>query len=346
MRILAGDIGGTHARLVYLQGNQGQAEPVPPVRHEKIYRCQDYASLTAVIEDFITLHNIQWPLDSVCLAVAGPVVDGRASLTNLPWQISEAALATRLKTERVSLINDLAAAAYAIPGLHDDAMVVLQQGEEKVDLTLPLNAAVIGVGTGLGAAHLIWQDNRYQALSSEAGHASFAAVNATQEHLLSWLHQKHDHVSAEMLLSGRGIHTLYQFFRDEVGLPESSAVNTAMQDADPAQVISEHAVAADDALCTQTLTCFIEIFAAVVGDITLHYYPVNAVYLVGGIAPKIQRLLVSSAFSEAFCNKGPRRDELQKLPVKLVTSAAPGLEGAIAYARSVYACSVNIRSTL
>ncbi len=329
MRILAGDIGGTHARLAYVDDDQ-----VPAVRHEKTYACKDYASLIAVIEDFIALYTIQPPLDSVCFAVAGPVVDGRASLTNLPWQISEVEIASRLQTARVCLINDLVAAAYAIPDLSDAAVVVLQQGENRSDATRPLNAAVIGIGTGLGAAHLIWQDNRYQVLSSEAGHASFAPVNATQLRLLSWLHQRDAHVSVEVLLSGRGIYTLYQFFRDEVGLPESSVISAAIQTIDPAQVIGEHAVASDDILCRETLTCFIEILAAVVGNITLHYYPVNAVYLVGGIAAKIEGLLVSSDFSEAFCNKGPRREGLQRLSVKLVTNAAPGLEGAVAYARS------------
>jgi len=328
MRILAGDIGGTNTRLAYVQD-----DCVPPIRYEKTYASADYATLIEVIEAFVSRYDIYKPLDSVCLAVAGPVISGCASLTNLPWKVSEVELAALLRTGQVCLINDLVAAAYAIPDLHDDAVLVVQQGENSTEPTSGVDAVVVGVGTGLGAAHLTWQGSHYLAFSSEAGHAGFSPANATQIRLLNWLQQKHIHVSVEMVLSGRGIYTLYQFFRDELGLPESSAVNAEMQRNDPAQVISEHAVAGDDLLSERTLACFVEIYAAVVGDITLHYYPVNAVYLAGGIAPKIQSFLLSGAFTEPFSNKGPMRENLQKLPVKLIISDTPGLDGAIAHAR-------------
>lgn len=329
MRIVAGDIGGTNARLVYVQDGD-----VSAVRYEKTYPCTEHSTLTAVIEDFVSFYEIKLPLDRVCLAVAGPVVSGRASLTNVPWEISEAALSKVLKTANVCLINDLVAAAYAVPDLRDDEVVVLQQGMTPHENETHINAAVLGIGTGLGAAHLIWEEGRYRVLSSEAGHASFAPVNEIQQRLLSWLHLEHTHVSAEMLLSGRGITALYQFFRDELGVPESSTIREAMLQTDSAQVIGEHAVAADDELCLQTLTCFVDILAAVAGDITLHYYPVNALYLVGGIPPKIASLLIASDFSESFSNKGPRHDDLKCVSVKLVTSDSLGLDGAIAYARS------------
>ena len=330
MRLLAGDIGGTNTRLVYVQDDCS-----PPVRHEKTYASADYASLLAVIEDFLALYDIQRPLDSVCLAVAGPVISGCASLTNLPWRIAEQELVVLLQTEHACLINDLVAVGHAIPDLQDDSVVVVQQGEGGTKEVAVNEAVVIGVGTGLGAAHLVSVDGQNHVFSSEAGHAAFSPTNEMQEKLLGWLHQQHPHVSVEMVLSGRGIYTLYQFFRDEIGMPESSAIKAALQHGDPAQTIGEHAVAGDDPLCEQAMSCFIDIYASVIGDITLHYYPVDAVYLAGGIAPKIQSLLLSrgSGFSRCFTNKGPMYENLQALPVRLIVDASPGLDGAINYAR-------------
>jgi glucokinase len=331
MRLLAGDIGGTNTRLAFVQDDCH-----PPTRHEKTYASSDYVSLIEIIEDFLLEYHIQKPLDVACLAVAGPVISGCASITNLPWHICEKELGELLQSGHASLINDLVAVGYAIPDLQSDDVLVVQDGENMRDAGIKLNAAVIAAGTGLGASHLVWQGDHYHVFSSEAGHTGFAPETAIQEQLLAWLHQQHAHVSVEMILSGPGIYTIYQFFRDIIGSPESGMVREAMRDTDPAQVISEHALAGDDALCVRTLDCFIEIYGAVAGDIALHYYPVNAVYLAGGIAPKIRGMLASQAFIEAFTNKGPMRNNLQKLPVKLVLNDSPGLDGAIAYARERY----------
>ncbi len=333
MQILAGDIGGTHTRLVYVRDS---CDPI--VRYEKHYASAAYSGLSEVIDAFLLDYTIERSFDAVCFAVAGPVIAGKAALTNLPWHVCEDDLATQLQTERVSLINDLAAVAYAIPDLQNDDLLMIQKGENGSALPVSerakFSAVVIGVGTGLGAAHLVSRDNDYQVFSSEAGHTSFAPVTAVQQQLLTWLHRIHAHVSVEMLLSGRGIYTLYQCFRDELGMAESSEVRSAMQGMDPAQVISQYADMGD-ALCIYTLDCFIEIFAAVAGDIVLHHYPVKGVYLSGGIALKLQRRLSSAAstFSERFACKGAMQENLKGLPVSLMMTETPGLDGAISYAR-------------
>jgi glucokinase len=325
MRILAGDIGGTHARLIYVDD-----DPQRPIRRIERYACARYSGLIPVIEEFLAQQGLAKVFDAVCLAVAGPVFDGRASITNLPWEISTDALAALLNARSVFLINDLAAVAHAVPGLPAEALVVLQQGPAGS----PLNAAVVGVGTGLGAAHLVWCDDRYLAFSSEAGHAGFAPATAEQERLLAWLHQQHDHVSVEMLLSGRGIFTLYRFYRDVLGEHESDRLREQMAGLeDPAPLISHHALAADDPLCCRALACFVEILGAVVGDVALHYFPLNAIYLAGGVVTVLQPLLGDPRFLQALCNKGPMQHYLEQLTVALINSGTAGLDGAVAYAR-------------
>lgn len=327
MRILAGDIGGTHARLIYLDDGPGC-----PVRYGGSYACADYPEVMPVIEAFLSHHAIDKSFDAVCLAVAGPVFAGEAAITNLPWEISVDRLAAQLGTRNLFLINDLVAVAWAVQGLQPDRIVLLQAGLDQP--ATPRRAAVVGVGTGLGAAELVWSEGHYAALSSEAGHAGFAPATAEQEQLLAWLHQRHDRVSVEMLLSGNGIHKLYRFFRDVLGVTESSRVAARIAQADdPAALISRRALAADDELCTRTLACFVEILGAAVGDIALHYFPLNAIYLAGGVVAGIAPLLQDHRFLHALTRKGPMRTHLQKLSVTLIMSGTAGLDGAVAYAR-------------
>ena len=330
MRILAGDIGGTNTRLVFLDD-----DVAAPIRYEKTFASADYDGVVEVIEAFLSYYDIKRPLDTACLAVAGPVISGVASLTNLPWKITEKALGDLLQTTHAYLINDLVAAGFAIPSLDESALVSIKEAGGDPHSQITTGAVVIGVGTGLGAAHLVRLDDHYRVFSSEAGHAAFAPSNEMQCRLLNWMQRQHAHISVELLLSGRGIYTLYQFFRGDVGLPESPSIAEALQAGDPAQLISAHALAADDPLCEQTLSCFIDIYAAVIGDIALHYYPLDAVYLVGGIPAKILPLLIlkKPLIAELFCNKGLMHENLKQLPIKLIVDDSVGLNGAIAYAR-------------
>ena len=330
MRILAGDIGGTNIRLLYLDD-----DIAAPIRYEKTFVSADYDGVIEVIEAFFTGYEMKCPLDAACLAVAGPVISGTATLTNLPWEITEKALAKALQTKHVCLINDLVAASFAIPSLAKSALVSIKEGGGGPHSGITTGAVVIGVGTGLGAAHIVYLDDHYRVFSSEAGHAAFAPSNEIQCRLLNWMQQQHAHVSVELLLSGRGIYTLYQFFRDEAGIPESPSIAESLRSGDPAQLISAHALAADDPLCEQALSCFIDIYATVIGDIALHYYPLDAVYLVGGIPAKILPLLTEkkALIAALFCNKGLMHENLRQLPIKLIIDGSVGLNGALAYAR-------------
>jgi glucokinase len=185
----------------------------------------------------------------------------------------------------------------------------------------------------LGVAHRVWKEDHYLAFSSEAGHAGFAPANQQQTKLLAWLQQQHKHISLEMLLSGRGLPLIYQFFHEVEGIPVSSSVESEMQNNDPAQVITEKALSAKDELSDKTLSCFVEIYGAAAGNVALHYYPVSEVFIAGGIAPKIKDQLLSRGFLEAFTNKGLMATNMEKITIKLIVEEKVGLYGALALAR-------------
>ncbi len=328
MKILAGDIGGTSTRLVYADVSDNNYR----ILAEKVYSSQDYESFISLLESFLKEHAVLVPVDSACFAIAGPVMDDVVKVTNLPWLIKRKHLRKLLATDNVELINDFIAVAHGVPMLHQSDLIVLQEGVQKESTIENRDAVVVGAGTGFGAAHIVWQEDRYQAFSSEAGHAGFAPGNRLQLELLGWMQKQHSHVSLELLLSGSGIKRIYDFFKEVKYTPETITVEQQMLHRDPAQVITEHALANDDEICIKTIDCFIDIYAVATSNIALHYYPVSTVYIAGGIAPKLRARLKSQAFIDAFTDKGLMTSNIRGLKVNLVTQEKSGLYGALSYA--------------
>jgi len=328
MKVLAADIGGTSTRLIYAEVDNNKKD----ILAENIYYSYQYENFNCLFDVFVAENNINEKINKACFAVAGPVKSGEASVTNLPWSMTEAQLSRSLNIPRVKLINDFIAVAHGVAEIEDKDLVILQQGTE-----CPVNkdAAVVGAGTGLGASHLIWNNGCFLPKASEAGHAGFAPCNQLQCELLNWLQQQHTHVSVEMLLSGRGLKTIYQFLHEIKHIPESLIVKKTMRETDPAQVISEYALAEKDLLCQRTLDCFIEIYGAAAGDIVLHYYPVSELYIAGGIAAKIQNKMTNKCFINAFTDKGPMSSNMKELTVKLVSQEKTGLYGALSVAAGI-----------
>jgi glucokinase len=152
MKVLAGDIGGTNARLAIfdLESKRRQAEIA------ETFPSREYSSLEEIVERFMASHDIT--LRSACFGVPGPVKDGRAEITNLPWVVEAAHLAAEAAVERVAVINDLEAQAWGIGLLDPDDFVVLNPGNP--DSTG--NSALIAAGTGLGQAGLYWDGSDYR----------------------------------------------------------------------------------------------------------------------------------------------------------------------------------------
>ena len=331
MHILAGDIGGTNTRLIFAEVSEGEQRVVA----EKSYLSSQYSGLINVITIFISEHAITENIDAACFAVAGPVEYGIASITNLPWVIREQQLVEMLNTPRVKLMNDFAAAAQGISTLHDNDILTLQQGVGVNKEIQNQDAVVIGAGTGFGVAHITNRNNHSHIYSSEAGHVGFAPENLLQSQLLTWLQINHSHVSLEMLLSGKGLLTIYHFLHEVVGMQESFKAHKAMKEDDSPQVISDCALLESDGLCQKTLDMFIDIYGAAASNVALHYYPVSVLYIAGGIAPKIKTRMMEPRFIDAFLNKGVMTSNMKKITIKLIVQDKVGLYGALLNARNL-----------
>jgi glucokinase len=318
--ILAGDIGGTKTNLGIFSRKQGSHDPL----HEATFPSREYRSLEAIIRVFLEQHPV--PIDAACFGVAGPVVGGRAQITNLPWVIDTGSLRRLLQTDSVTLINDLEAIAWAVPVMQPADLAVLNTGTPIAGGAI----AVIAPGTGLGQAYLTWDGTHYQAYPSEGGHASFAPNTLHEIELLRFLLKNFDHVSVERVCSGMGIPNIYGYFRDQIFQRETEWVARQLQDArDPTPVIV--AAAQTDPpcpVCEAAMATFIEILGAEAGNLALKVLATGGVFLGGGIPPRILNLLRHERFLRAMRDKGRFGAVIDRAPVHVILNPKVALLGA------------------
>jgi len=323
--ILAGDIGGT--KTVIALYTRTQANKLKQLRLQH-YPSQDSPSLDSILQDF--LHST--PMASVqaaCFGVAGAVVMGQCRTTNLPWSLSEQALAESLHVPTVKLLNDLEAAAYGMLFIDAHERVVLNPG--KTDATG--NIAVVAAGTGLGEAMLYWDGTRHHPVASEGGHCDFSPRTDREIELLKYLRQRlNGHVSYERILSGPGLYNVYQFLRDSGHGSEPDWLGEELRGGDPSATISRHALSCQDPLCVEALDTFVAIYGAEAGNLALKCLAVGGVYIGGGIAPQILPALTRDTFMDAFLDKGRFAPLLQDMPVYIATNPQAPLLGAAHYA--------------
>jgi len=323
LMLLVGDIGGTKTLLALFAPG---GDPRVPIAQRE-YHSASYPGLNAIARDFLAETGQR--AEFACFDVAGPVIEGHAHITNLPWTMDEQELARDIGLQRVILLNDLKAVAYAIPGLTPEDRHTLNAGEAEPHGQI----AVIAPGTGLGEAFLIWGGASYIACQSEGGHASFAPTNERQVALLDYLSQRFGEVSYERVCSGIGIGNLYDFLLDSEAYLETPGFSAQLAQAgDRTPLISQAGVhdRSGNPLAAAALDLFTEILGSEAGNLALKVLATGGVYLAGGIPPRILPLLGEGGFMAAFTNKGRLAADLKRMPVHVVTVQA-ALLGAARY---------------
>ena len=316
--ILAGDIGGTSARLGLFDANGAG----PRLAVEQTYASREHPGLDEIVTAFVAAHKA--PIQHACFGIAGPVLHGRVEAPNLAWVVDARTLARELALPAVTLLNDLEANAYGIAALGPEDFVVLNAGTPQAKG----NAAVISAGTGLGEAGLYWDGQRHHPFACEGGHADFAPRNALEAELLVFLGSTGERVSYERVLSGPGLHRIYEFLRDSGRGQEPAALAEALRQSDPAAVISRNGLEGRYELCVQALELFASFYGAEAGNLALKMMATGGVYLGGGIAPKILAKLKGPAFLQAFTAKGRMRPLLEAMPVRVIMNEMTALLGA------------------
>jgi glucokinase len=281
--------------------------------------------LQAVVKAF--LEEVDVSVDRAVFGVAGPVVEGEASATNLPWVIREALLQEAFGLGTATLLNDLEATAYGIPHLTTDDVFPLNDATPRGG-----TKAVIAPGTGLGEAVLLFQAGHYHVLPSEGGHVDFGPTNLFELELLRSLMGKFGHVSYERVCSGKGIPNIYRYLKENHIAEELPEVAEALRRADdPTPIIVQKAMAGACELSMAALNTFVSILGSEAGNLALKVVATGGVYLGGGIPPKILSKLRDGTFMAAFVNKGRFAEMLSQVPVCVILNEETALLGAAAY---------------
>ena len=321
--LLAGDVGGTKTSLALFSAEAGPRTPLK----EATYASARYPNLEAIVREF--LREAEMVVESASFGVAGPVVSGWASITNLGWELDEGQLRSALQLSSVRLLNDLQAIGYGVPLLLPEDLQTLNAGQPVAGGAL----AVIAPGTGLGEAFLTWDGGRYHAHPTEGGHTDFAATNELQIGLLKYLWQRYGHVSYERVCSGLGIPNIYAYLKETLRVAEPawlSAELTASSDPTPVIVNAALRPERSSELCKATLDVFVSVLGAEAGNLALKTLATGGVYLGGGIPPRTLPALQSGLFMKAFKNKGRFAEFMPRLPVHVILNPKVALFGAAA----------------
>ncbi|MBK5923420.1 hypothetical protein CCR90_06420 [Rhodovulum sulfidophilum] len=281
MTSLVADIGGTNTRVALAEGPGLMPDTV------RRYRNADHADLTDVLTDY--LREAGSPeIAGACAALAGPVRHGRGRLTNLDWTIEEAAIARVSGTQRVKLLNDLAAQGHALDQLAPEALVPVLDGPAQPGAT----RLVIGIGTGFNAAAVHALPGGLMVGEAEAGQVSLPVADAEALSLARFLAGADGFAAVEEALSGRGLGRLYDWASAGAGQPGATDARAVMAalDSDPA--------------AGRALATFVGLLGTVAGDLALQHLPYGGIYLIGGMARAVTPHAGAMGFAGTFRRKG------------------------------------------
>ena len=316
--ILAGDIGGTNARLAYFQPQNGHLRLVS----EQTYPSREHSEFGEIVSQFVDASGTH--PEAACFGIAGPVRNGRVETSNLPWVIEQSRLAKQIHLPATLLINDLEASAWGIGALENSDLVPLN----RVSGPAVGNQGVIAPGTGLGEAGLFWDGKRHHVFACEGGHTDFGPQGDLQIELVRFLQARFGHVSYERVLSGPGLVNVYGFLRETGCGKESAEFAAALKKGDPAAVISRGALDGTQPLAEKALDLWIEVYGAEAANLALKVMATGGLFLAGGISPKILAKLKGPAFMKSFVEKGRLRPLLEAMPVHVIINEKAGLLGA------------------
>lgn len=312
--ILIGDIGGTNARFsIVMDAGSELGEP-------QIVQTASYATIDDAIEAAVLDRSPVRP-NSAVIAVAGPVDSDEIPLTNCPWVVKPRKMIAGLGLSDVVVLNDFEAQALAVVALGAEHMEKIGGGEPEP------NAArvVLGPGTGLGVAGLVYSRRHWIPVPGEGGHMDIGPRTPRDFQVFPHIETIEGRISGEQILCGRGLVNTYRAVAKADGKPYPFTL--------PAEITSA-ALAGVDPVSEEALALFVTCLGRTAGDLALVFKSRGGVFLTGGIAQKIVPALKRGGFRDAFEDKAPHSALMRSMPVYVITHPLAALMGLAAYSRT------------
>ena len=304
---LVADIGGTNARFALFYDERCQ------LVNERTLACDNFSGPVEAIEAYLRDCSTPRP-NEIAMAVATQVNHDDIKLTNNDWQFSVAATRKAVGVDRMLMLNDFTALALSLPHLKSTELRQVGGGAPATNAAIGL----IGAGTGLGVSGLIPTGKDSAPIEGEGGHVSISPTNEREVDILKIVWREFSHVSAERLISGLGLDTLYRAMAQLENL--SGAVPT------PAEM-SQRALSGDY-FCTDVLNTFCAMLGTAASNLAVTLGARGGIYIGGGIVPKLGEFFDRSPFRSRFESKGRFSEYLAAIPSYVILAEYPALQGA------------------
>lgn len=302
MTILVADVGGTNCRLAL----GGEAlDPRSLTRYANL----DFADFASAARHYLAAQG-QPRLSAICIAVAGPVSDGRACLTNHDWHFNDAALSQEFGVP-VRILNDLSALGHALPHLRAEGLHSLREAPRPIPNG---QALVLGLGTGVNTCGVLIEGDRVLPIAAEAGHQALPLplARALEAEGLDPAAT----ATCEALFSGRGLASLHR--RRTGVMREPSSLPGAARAGDPEAVA--------------TLDLFARLLGLWAQEIALQSLPRNGLHLAGSVARGLIDAGFAATYVDAFDDPQRLGGVLDTIPLRLITDDMAALWGCLAAA--------------
>ncbi len=308
---LVADIGGTNTRVALADGRTVKSDTI------KRYRNSDHGSLESVLQTYMTEKGVD-PV-AAGIAVAGPVRDGKATMTNLDWAMDEETLARAANADTVAILNDLQAQGQAL-GYLDPALVKpLVEGREPDN---PKAAKlVIGVGTGFNVAPVYSFDEGRLVPPAEAGHANLPIRTEAELRLCQYVSSAHGFPAIEDVISGRGLERVYRWLGHEAGDERDAS----------AKDIMEECARDRDGRAAEAAHVFTRMLGRVAGNLALIHLPFGGIFLVGGVARAFSPYLLDYGFADSFQDKGRFAGFMKNFSISVIEDDYAALIGSASH---------------
>lgn len=315
---LLADIGGTNTRVALADGAHVLTDTI------RRFPNADYRAagkdIAHILRDY--LGQTGAVVTGVCVAAAGPVQNGVATMTNLDWTMDSAKLKGATGASRCAILNDLQAQGHALGHVPADHLNCIVPGPRPADEPM----LVVGLGTGVNAAPVHGFGPARIVAPSECGHVNMPVRSEEDLRLMRFIEGllqsrgETPHCGVEEVLSGRGLANLFAFAAFEAGSDRLAS---------SAEVLA--ALAQGDALATHAARLYTRILAQTLADLALIHLPYGGIYLIGGMSRAMTPHFAEYGLGAAF--REPRRVDLleQKFSVTVVEDDYAALTGCAAY---------------
>ncbi|MFW5991480.1 MAG: glucokinase, partial [Candidatus Nanoarchaeia archaeon] len=289
--VVCADIGGTNCSVSLMDTKKNkrlvlESRPTMEIK-----------DFTRFLSDFLTKTGRR--VEGAGIAIAGPVTGKEAKLTNGSLKVKIKELQRKAGIAKVILLNDLEATANSLNLLDRKSLYTLRRGKQKK----AHNKAVVGVGTGLGAA-IAHYNHSYNPIPTEYGHSEPSIDRHLFRHIEKELGRTPDY---EELVSGRGLERIYKLIQKDYKVTKGLNAGRISKEKETNPCAKE------------AFRIFVKHLAGFSRNFCLSCLPLSGLYISGGIAANNYKAF--SGFADELSNH-PREEIktlLKQIPVHIIT---------------------------